>query len=133
MTVPKLPIRPPGVPKTLKNEDAKLQRRVLDWIETVKPVAGDILVLRVPSELWVKPGTAAEDVTPEQESTMREAHHVLGTVLANVRNNGIQLAGAAILSEDMTLEDLPPPPGWAKQPTIQVPQSRILLPPGTKI
>jgi hypothetical protein len=119
-----------------REHEAKLQRQILDWIEVVRPARGDILVLRVPNEKFVHPGTAPEDITDEQRSTMESCHQVLGVLLQNIQQCGILPGGAAIIAESMKLEDLPPP--WERHPdareeTIQTVRSRILLPPGTKI
>jgi hypothetical protein len=119
-----------------REHEARLQRQILDWVEVVKPVRGDILVLRVPDEKFIHPGTKREDVTEEQEVTMQVCHQVLGTLIQSVQQAGVLPGGAAILAESMKLEDLPPP--WEKHPdtethAIEVPRSRILLPPGTKI
>lgn len=119
-----------------RDHESKLQRQILDWIETVQPKRGDILVLRVPDEQFVHPGTKPEDVTDEQKSVMETCHQVLGTLLQNMQMCGILAGGAAIIGDSMSLEDLPPP--WekhpdAEEPTIPVARSRILLPPGTKI
>ena len=119
-----------------REHEAKMQRQILDWIQVVQPKRGDILVMRVPDERFVHPGTPREDVTDEQKSLMETCHGVLGTLIQSVGQGGILLGGAAIIAESMTLEDLPPP--WekhpdAEEPTIPVARSRILLPPGTKI
>jgi len=119
-----------------REHEAKMQRQVLDWIQVVQPKRGDILVLRVPDEKFIHPGTDPEDVTEEQQALMATCHQVLGTLIDNVQRSGVLPGGAAILADSMTLEDLPPP--WEKhpdsvEPTIPVARSRILLPPGTKI
>lgn len=109
---------------------AKLQRQALDWLEVVKPKRGEILVLRVPDDKFVYPGTKAEDVTPEQDATMRACHEVLGIVIQSALAAGVKPGGAAILGESMSLESLPPPPA---PPSIPVARPKILLPPGTKV
>lgn len=119
-----------------REHEAALQRQMLDWITVVKPQRGDILVMRVPAEKFIHPGTKVEDTTEDQRATMEACHKVLGEVLQNVGQSGILLGGAAILADEMKLEDLPPP--WEKHPdaeeaAIPVARSRILLPPGTKI
>jgi hypothetical protein len=114
--------------------EAAMQRQVLDWVEVVRPERGDILCLRVPNQFFVYPGTDLESITDEQRSMMETCHSVLGTLIEAVARTGIQPGGAAVIGEDMTLENLPPP--WEKhpdaKPKVEVP-SRLLLPPGTKI
>lgn len=111
---------------------------VLDWITTVSPKRGDILVLTVPQEFFVYPGTQPEDISAGQQEMMETAHRVLGQLIEGVRSVGVIVGGAAILGEGMTLADLPPP--WEKHPDAKDPseklavaRSRIVLPPGTKI
>lgn len=129
-------VPPTSSPKALRDHEARLQRQALDWIEVVKPTRGDILVLRVPNEKFIHPGTKREDATEAQIATMEACHAVLRTVIESLAAVGVQAGGAAILAEEMTLEDLPPP--WEKHPdaeqaSIPVARSKILLPPGTKI
>lgn len=124
-----------GLTKQQQHE-AKMQRQVLDWIQVVQPKRGDILVLRVPDDQFVKPGTAPEDVTDEQKALMQTCHDVLGVLIEQVQRAGVLPGGAAILAESMKLEDLPPP--WerhpdAHEPSIPVARAGIVLPPGTKV
>jgi hypothetical protein len=114
--------------KAAREHEMKLQRQMLDWIEVVRPQRGDILVMRVPDEQFIHPGTPRADVSEEQEATMETCHRVISEVIENVSRVGIQLGGAAIMAESMRLEDLPPP-----QPPIPVVKPRILLPPGTQV
>jgi len=116
--------------------EARLQRQVLDWVQVVQPKRGDILCLRVPDEFFVYPGTDPEDITDEQRSMMETCHQVLGTLMQGVGMSGVQLGGAAIIGEQMSLEDLPPP--WEKHPDaredgLAVAKSKLLLPPGTRL
>ncbi len=111
--------------------EAKLQRQILDWIEVQQPKDGNVLVLRVPDDRFIQPGTKAEDITDEQRATMEACHQVLRTVLTDLGRAGVRMGGAAILAESMKLEDLPPPPQM--QGRIHAARSPILLPPGTKV
>lgn len=114
-----------------QEHEAKLQRQILDWITVVSPKRGDILVIRVPVEKF---SMHPESATPEQRETMMAAHQMMGVLVESVRANGIALGGAAIISDEMTLEDLPPP--WAKpgdDSPVAVARTRIHLPPGTKL
>jgi len=108
--------------------EAKLQRQILDWITVVQPKRGDVLVVRVPDEHFIYPGTAMEDVSSGQRETMEACHKLMGLLVASIQNAGIPIGGAAIMAEGMTLESLPPP-----EPPIPVVSPRILLPPGTKV
>jgi hypothetical protein len=114
--------------------EERMTKMILDWVATVTPKRGDIVVLTVPTEYFVWPGTDPEDVTEEQSEMMETCHKVLGTLLQGVMQQGILPGGAAILGEGMSLSDLPPP--WEKHPDarspIAIPNSRIVLPPGTK-
>lgn len=103
---------------------------ILDWIATVTPKRGDIIVLTVPREYFAYPGTAPDEITDTQKAMMETGHRVLGMVIEGVRSVGVPIGGAAILGEGMTLADLPPP--WAK-PEAAIVKPRLLLPPGTKI
>ncbi len=121
-----------------RQHEAEMTRMILDWITVTRPKRGDVIVLTVPKESFVWPGTAAEDVTEEQSAMMEACHKVLGELLEAVHRSGVLPGGAAILGEGMTLSDLPPP--WEKHPDARepsehlvVPGKSILLPPGTKI
>jgi hypothetical protein len=93
---------------------------MLDWIEVVRPQRGDILVMRVPDDKFVHPGTAREDITDEQHETMTTCHRVIGEVINNVARMGIQLghhgrvdeaggsASATATDPDSPAEDLAP-------------------------
>jgi hypothetical protein len=115
-----------------REHEAKLQRQILDWIEVVKPERGNILVLRVPEDKFIHPGQKLDDTTAEQRATMEAVHQVLRVVIDDLARSGVRMGGAAVLSETMKLEDLPPPPPEVRE-QIQQARSRILLPPGTKI
>jgi hypothetical protein len=112
-----------------REHEAKLQRQILDWISVVKPQRGHILVLRVPDDKFIHPGTAPEDMTDEQKATMQACHDVMTTLVQNLQVIGTHIGGACILAESMRLEDLPLP----NQSPIVTPTPGIILPPGTKI
>jgi len=109
-----------------REHEAKLQRQILDWIEVHQVKPDSILVLRVPEDKFIYPG--AEEWTPEQEQVMRACHQVITTLVGEITKR-VRLGGAAILSESMKLEDLPPP----VTPSIPVARSQIVLPPGTVV
>lgn len=116
--------------------EAKLQRQILDWIEIVRPKSGNVLVLRVPDDKFIWPGTAEEDTTEEQREVMQACQQVLSVIGKGLAQTGTQIAGGAVLTESMKLEDLPPP--WEQHPEmvgpgVVVPKKQILLPPGTKV
>jgi hypothetical protein len=82
----------------------------------------------MPEDQFIYPGTAPEDIPPEKIAVMNALRSLVEALLQNLKATGIEMAGAAIIADGMKLEDLPPP-------TQQVvrPDTRILLPPGTKL
>lgn len=115
--------------KAKRDHEALLQRQALDWIEVATIPPGAILVMRVPNEKFIHPGTKREDVTEEQMATMQACHDVLGILIQSLGVAGVRVGGAAILAADMKLEDLPPP----NAQKIHLPRPGIILPPGTKV
>lgn len=115
-----------------QEHEAKLQRQILDWIEVKKPQRGNVLVMRVPDEKFAPPGTPLEDIPAETKDLMAFCHSVLRALLSDLGRAGVLMGGAAVLSESMSIEDIPPPPPEVRE-QIAVAQSRIVLPPGTKI
>jgi len=115
-----------------REHEAKLQRQILDWIEVVKPERGHILVMRVPDDRFIWPGTPIEDASAAQMQTMQACHKVLAILIDDLNRSGTRMGGAAVIADGMKLEDLPPPPPEIREQIAQA-RSRILLPPGTKI
>lgn len=115
-------------PTTMQTAEAKLQRQMLDWMEVYSPKAGDILVVRMPEDRFIYPGTPPEEIPDEKIQVMNALRSLIEAMLQNLKAQGIEMAGACILADGMRLEDLPPP---AQQ--VHRPDTRILLPPGTKL
>ena len=121
-----------------REHELAMTKLLLDRTTTLTATRGDIVVLTVPRELFVYPGTKPEDVTEAQSQMMEAAHSVLRTICDGLIRQGILPGGAAILGEGMTLTDIPPP--WEKHPDaieepskIVKPGTRLYLPPGAKI
>jgi hypothetical protein len=110
--------------------EAKLQRQMLDWIEVVKPQRGNILVLRLPEDRFLTPGTPPEEATPEKVGSMNAGMRMLQTLADNLDTLGVRVAGAVILGEGMTLEAMMPPPAPGQETRRQ---SGLVLPPGTRV
>lgn len=122
--------------KAKADHEAKLQRQILDWIEVAQPKPGSVLVLRVPDDKFIWPGTPEEETTEENREIMLACQQLLSVIGRGLTQTGVPIAGAAVLAESMKLEDLPPP--WKQHPEmvkpgVVVPKKQILLPPGTKV
>lgn len=122
--------------KAKADHEAKLQRQILDWIEVAQPKPGNVLVLRVPDDKFIWPGTPEEETTEEQREIMQACQQVLGVIGRGLSMTGTPIAGGAVIAESMKLEDLPAP--WEQHPEMVPPgvvvaKKQILLPPGTKV
>lgn len=119
-----------------REHELAITKLILDRVATLTAKRGDIIVLTVPADKFIYPGTKPEDMDDERKAWMEQCHAVLNTLCNNLVQQGILPGGACILGEGMTLKDLPPP--WEKHPDseeskIERPGSRLLLPPGTRI
>ncbi len=105
--------------KAKADHEAKLQRQILDWIEVAQPKPGSVLVLRVPDDKFIWPGTPEEETTEENREIMLACQQLLSVIGRGLTQTGVPIAGAAVLAESMKLEDLPAP--WEQHPEMVKP------------
>ena len=107
-----------------------MTRQILSWISVVQPQTGNVLVVRVPDDVYVAPGTPDEQVTDEQKAVYEQIRVIFKTLVEGLQANGIQPAGGVVITEKMTLEDVAPPPRPGQE--MRRP-SGLVLPPGTRV